>query len=105
MADALRVDPEVLVASGALMDEHSQNVFVTHSSADQVIESSLGGWVGRSQAALAARASEWSMVTTVLSTRLYAHAEGLRVSGMTFAAMDEHADGDLSAVYRPDDRS
>lgn len=105
MADALRVDPEVLVASGALMDEHSQNVFVTHSSADQVIESSLGGWAGRSQAALAAKASEWSMVTADLSTRLYAHAEGLRVSGMTFAAMDERAGGELAAVYRPDHRS
>ena len=87
------------------MDEHSQTVFVTHSSADQVIESSLGGWVGRSQAALAAKASEWSMVTTLLFTRLYAHAEGLRVSGMTFAAMDGRAGGELAAVYRPDERS
>jgi hypothetical protein len=68
VSEVLRVSPELLVSSGGVMDEHSQNVFRTHSAADQVIESSLFSWVGRSQAALAAKAATWATVTTSLST-------------------------------------
>lgn len=101
MAEPLRADPELLVSSGGVLDEHSQNVFVTHSQADQTIESSLFSWVGQSQSALAAKAAAWTTVTTTLTTRLYEHAEGLRVSGMTFAAMDRNDAETLADVYRP----
>ncbi|AQT78006.1 hypothetical protein B1R94_00280 [Mycolicibacterium litorale] len=101
MAESLNVDPELLVSSGSVLDEHSQNVFVAHSSADQTIESSLYSWVGQSQAALAAKAANWSTVTTTLTARLYEHAEGLRTSGLTFAAMDQRDAENLAAVHRP----
>ena len=78
MAEAMNVDPELLVASGAVLDEHSQSVFATHSAADQTIESSLFSWVGQSQTASAAKAAAWTTVTTRLTARLYEHAEGLR---------------------------
>jgi len=101
MAEPLKVDPESLVTSGGMLDQHSQNVFVTHSQADQRIDSSLFSWVGQSQSALAAKAAAWATVTTTLTTRLYEHAEGLRVSGMTFAAMDQRDAEELAEVYRP----
>ena len=101
MAEPLKVNPEALVTSGGVLDQHSQNVFATHTQADQAIESSLFSWVGQSQSALAAKAASWSTVTTTLTTRLYEHAEGLRVSGMTFAAMDQRDAEELADVYRP----
>ncbi|MCV7177573.1 WXG100 family type VII secretion target [Mycolicibacterium sphagni] len=100
MAESLKVDPESLVSSGGVLDQHSQNVFATHSQADQTIESSLFSWVGQSQSALAAKAAAWTTVTTTLTTRLYEHAEGLRVSGMTFAAMDQRDAETLADVDR-----
>jgi WXG100 family type VII secretion target len=101
MAEPLKVDPESLVTSGGVLDQHSQNVFATHTQADQTIESSLFSWVGQSQSALAAKAAAWTTVTTNLTTRLYEHGEGLRVSGMTFAAMDHRDAEELADVYRP----
>ena len=100
VADAMNVDPEFLVASGGVMDEHSQSVFATHSAADQTIESSLFSWVGQSQTAAAAKAAAWTTVTTRLTAGLYEHAEGLRTSGLTFAAMDERDAETLSNVYQ-----
>jgi WXG100 family type VII secretion target len=97
----LRVNPEHLITSGAQVDEHSQNVFVTHSAADQAIESSLFSWAGQSQMAMTAKAGEWTAVTTALTTRLYAHAEALRTSGLSFADMDQQNSQDLEAVYKP----
>lgn len=101
MADALNVDPELLVAAGAMLDEHSQNVFAAHSAADQTVESSLFSWVGQAQSALAAKAAAWTTVTTTLTARLYEHAEGLKTSGLTFAAMDQHDAQTLSRVHQP----
>lgn len=102
MAEPLKVDPESLVTSGGVLDQHSQNVFATHSQADQTIDSSLFSWVGgQSQSALAAKAAAWTTVTTTLTTRLYEHAEGMRVSGMTFAAMDQRDAEELADVHRP----
>jgi hypothetical protein len=89
VADAMNVDPELLVTSGGVLDEHSQSVFAAHSAADQTIESSLFSGAGQSQAALAAKAAAWTTATTTLTARLYEHAEGLRTSGLTFAAMDQ----------------
>ena len=100
VADAMNVDPEFLVASGGVMDEHSQSVFATHSAADQTIESSLFSWVGQAQSALATKTAAWTTVTTTLTARLYEHAEGLRTSGLTFAAMDERDAETLSNVYQ-----
>ena len=100
VADAMNVDPEFLVASGGVVDEHSQSVFATHSAADQTIESSLFSWVGQSQTASAAKAAAWTTVTTRLTACLYEHAEGLRTSGLTFAAMDERDAETLSNVYQ-----
>ena len=100
MAEAINVDPELLVASGAVLDEHSQSVFAAHSAADQTIESSLFSWVGQAQSALATKTAAWTTVTTTLTARLYEHAESLRTSGLTFAAMDEHDAETLSNVYQ-----
>ena len=96
MAASMDVDPASLVSSGQLMDQHSRNVFTTHSAADQAIESSLFSWVGASRAALVAKAAAWAEATTTLSARLYDHAEGLRVSGVSFAEMDRRDAARLS---------
>ena len=100
MAEAMNVDPELLVASGGVLDEHSQRVFAAHSAADQTTESALFSWVGQSQSALAAKAADWATVTTTLTARLYGHAEGLRTSGLRFAAMDQRDAETLSSVYQ-----
>jgi WXG100 family type VII secretion target len=101
MTEPMSVNPEHLITSGAQADEHSQNVFITHTSADQAIESSLFSWAGQSQAAMTAKAEDWTTVTTALSTRLYAHAEALRTSGLSFAHMDQQNAENLDAVYKP----
>jgi WXG100 family type VII secretion target len=98
MPEPLKVQPEDLLASGAQVDEHSQNVFVTHSAADQKIESSLGRWAGRSQAAMAEKATAWATVTTELTTRLYTHGEALRVNALSFTQMDKQNAQDLAAL-------
>ncbi|MCV7229965.1 WXG100 family type VII secretion target [Mycolicibacterium komossense] len=100
MTDPLRSVPEHLIASGAIADDHSQNVFVTHSAADSAIESSLFSWAGQSQTAMTAKAGEWATLTTTLTTRLYSHAEALRTSGLSFADMDNQNAEDLDAVYK-----
>lgn len=101
MSEAMRVDPELLVMSGAEVDNHSQTVYATHTAADATIDSSLFTWAGQSQHAMAAKAAQWVQATDALSTRLYAHAEALRVSGMNFAEMDhQHADT-LASVHQP----
>ncbi|WP_328358634.1 WXG100 family type VII secretion target [Mycobacterium sp. NBC_00419] len=101
MSESLHVDPEALVASGAQVDQHSQNVFATHSAADERVGSSLFSWTGQSQAAMTAVAAKWATVTDALAVRLYEHGEALRVGGMTFAQMDSHDRDTLMSVYRP----
>lgn len=92
MPNSLNVDPELLAAAAALADAESHTVFARHSAADDAVDSAMPGWVGSSQAALAALAGRWSETTTELTIRLYRHSEALRVSGLTFAEMDaEHA--------------
>ena len=101
VTEPLSVNPEHLITSGAVVDEHSQNVFITHAAADQTIESSLSSWAGQSRAAMTATAAGLMAVTTALTTRLYGHAEGLRTSGLSFAHMDQQNGETLDAVYKP----
>ncbi|MEZ0357650.1 WXG100 family type VII secretion target [Mycobacterium sp. SA01] len=103
MGDRLNVSPEHLLSWAATVDQHSQNVFATHAQADQTFESSLFSWAGQSQAAMSAKAAEWATVTTVLSTRLYAHGEGLRVSGLSFADMDARDAAKLASLRESDE--
>jgi WXG100 family type VII secretion target len=98
MSEPLKVKPEDLVTSGAQVDEHSQNVFVTHSAADQAIEASLARWAGSSQAAMADKAGAWATVTMELTTRLYTHGEALRVNALSFSEMDKQNAEDLAAL-------
>lgn len=102
MAESLNVDPDTLVASGAEVDQHSQNIFATHSSADERVESSLFSWAAQSQAAMTAKAEKWAAMTNSFAVRLYEHGEGLRAAGMTFADMDSNDSATLDSLYRPD---
>ena len=102
MSESLKVDPEALVVSGAQVDQHSQRVYATHSSADERVDSSLFSWKGQSQAAMTAMAAKWAAATNALAVRLYEHGEGLRAAGVTFAEMDSRDRDTLASVYRPD---
>ncbi len=102
MSDPLNVDPAALVTSGAEVDWHSQSLFAAHSGADDVIESAVFGWVGQSQAALTAKAAQWTTATRAFAARLYGHGEGLRLSGFSFAEQDSSAARSVTEVYRPD---
>lgn len=101
VTESLRVDPETLVASGAEVDQHSQNIFATHSCADERVDASLFSWAGQSQAAMTAMAAKWASLTQALSVRLYDHGESLRTAGVTFADMDSRDRATLDSVYRP----
>ncbi|MBI3690087.1 MAG: WXG100 family type VII secretion target [Mycolicibacterium aromaticivorans] len=102
MGDQLNVSPEHLLAYATTVDQHSQTIFATHTQADQAVESSLFSWAGQSQAAMSAKAAEWAMVTTALTTRLYEHGEGLRVSGLSFADLDARDAETLASLHGPD---
>ena len=101
MSEPLAVDPEALVTSGAQVDQHSQNIFATHSAADERVDSSLFSWTGQSQAAMTAKAAKWAAMTNTFAVRLYEHGEGLRAAGVTFADMDSRDRDTLASVYRP----
>ena len=101
MAESMNVDPELLAASGHVLDGHSATVHAVYTDADRTIESALFSWAGASRAALAAKAADWTGVTTTLTARLYGHAEGLRVSGLNFAAADRRDAGTLTDLARP----
>jgi WXG100 family type VII secretion target len=98
MPEPLKVQPEDLASSGSQVDQHSQNVFATHSAADFKVDSALSQWAGRSQAAMAEKAAAWTTVTTELTTRLYTHGEALRVNALSFAEMDKQNAQDLAAL-------
>jgi WXG100 family type VII secretion target len=100
ISDRLNVSPQHLLAPASTVDEHSQNIFATHTSADERVDSSLFSWAGQSQTAMAAKAAEWATVTTAFSTRLYEHGEGLRVSGLSFADMDARGEK-LASLSEP----
>ena len=102
MPESLNVDPEILVTSGAEVDQHSQNIFATHTAADERVDASLFSWTGQSQAAMTAMAAKWATMTDSLAVRLYDHGEGLRAAGMTFADMDVRGKATVDSVYRPD---
>ena len=84
----LSVDPELLIASGALADEHSETVFSVFTASDSAVEFAQFSWVGRSHAALTATAADWTAATTGLTARIHAAGESLRVCGLAFAEQD-----------------
>lgn len=101
MPAPLNVDPELLALSAARADAESQRLFAGHSAADAAVESALFGWVGGSHAALGATAARWAEATARLSITVYGHGEALRVSGLTFAGMDDEHAGLLSGPPAP----
>jgi uncharacterized protein YukE len=88
LTEPLNVDPELLIASGTLADEHSETVFGVFTASDAAVEFAQFSWVGRSHAALTATAADWTAATTGLTARIYAAGEALRVSGLAFAEQD-----------------
>lgn len=88
MSEPISITPELLIAAGVEVDAHSRDLVTIGHRADAMVDSALPGWVGRSAAALAARASTWAAATLALATRVYDHGEALRHSGVNFAEME-----------------
>ena len=101
MSEPMNITPELLIVAGAEVDGHSQDLFASHHRADVMVDSALPGWVGRSAAALAVRASTWAAATTTLSAFVYNHGEALRLSGLNFAEMERRDMQTIAQLHHP----
>ncbi|MFZ4372854.1 MAG: hypothetical protein ACOYO2_06440 [Mycobacterium sp.] len=88
VSQPMNIAPELLIVAGVEVTAHSQDLVTIGHRADAMVDSALPGWVGRSAAALAARAATWADATLALSARVYVHGEALRRSGLNFAEME-----------------
>lgn len=98
----VNVDPGLLAAAAAHADTESRAVLAAHGAVDAALEAARFGWVGSSEAALTDTAERWSAATAELGRRLYRHAEALRVSALSFAAMEDEHGRALAALRPPD---
>lgn len=102
MPEPLNVAAELLLVSGALADDQAQHLLANHARADSAIDSAMSGWVGRSASALSASADTWSTAARELATRVWEHAEALRITGMTFAETEHRGAQATAQAHRTD---
>jgi len=101
VSEPMNIAPELLIVAGAAAEAQSQELFASHNRADAAVDSALPGWVGRSAAALAVRASTWAAATLALSAHVYDHGEALRKCGLYFTEMECHGTQSLAQVHQP----
>lgn len=98
MPAAMSVSPECLAAWGARADALSGVLRADHHRTAAATTAELPHWGGRSGAALAAAAAQWTAAGDVVAARIAAHAEALRRSARVFAEMDRRHAAVLTAV-------
>ena len=87
----LRVNIEDLVVSAAAVSGHGEDLAVAHAVADGRIDAAAPGWQGRSAAALAATAAQWSQDSRTLLARLSDHAQSLHTTAAEFYAHEQRS--------------
>lgn len=102
MSGLLKVDPELVAQAAGRADDELRVLVDAHGAAMAAIDSALRGWIGESAAALSAATVRWAAATGEVGTLIAAHAEALRISGLTISEMAVRHTASLASVHRAD---
>lgn len=102
MSRQVNVDPELVAQAAGRADAELRVLLDAHGAASAAIDSALRGWVGESAAALSAATGRWAAATSEVGALIAAHAEALRISGLTLSEMAVRHTARLAAVHRPE---
>jgi uncharacterized protein YukE len=85
----VRVDPEDLLISGAVVAGHAMDLQETHALADSRIDAALPYLPGLAASALAVKSAEWRATTVALTESLTDHAVAFRTSAVGYLETDD----------------
>jgi len=94
----VRVVPEDLCVSAAIVDAHADAVRVRHATTDGRIESAQRGVPADSVTALSATVAKWQAEETALFARMVDHSSSLRAGATAYASSDADNAATLDAA-------
>lgn len=86
---AVRVVPEDLFISGAVVEGNAVDLQESHALAESRIEAALPYLPGLAASALAAKSAEWRAATAALTEGLIDHADAFRTSAAGYMDTDD----------------
>ena len=106
MPESVRVIPEDLRLSAAMVDVHADNVQLRHATSDGRIESAQRGLPAGSAAVLSSAVAKWQGDTAMLFGRMVDHSTGLRAGASGYQQADRDGASEIeaaAAAIRPED--
>lgn len=88
MPEPSHADLELMLGCAAELTAHAGDITTAYTAAFTAAESALGGWTGRSRAALIESAGRWATAAADLSARLEGHADALRTGAHRLLTAD-----------------
>ena len=98
MAEHVKVDPTLLHAGGAHVDNHAAELISAHTEAHGRMAAAASGFIGASTAALSALTAHWESESAGHYTDLLDHAESLRTAADRYETTDTAAAQKLDAA-------
>ena len=96
----LRVSPEDLQVSAAIVDVHADAVRTRHAAADGQIEGAQRGLPVGAAVALGAAVTKWQAVSAALVGRLLDDSAGLRAGAAAYVTTDQDHAAAVASVTR-----
>lgn len=100
MPEPSHTDLELLLTCAADLDAHAGEILAAQTAAAAAAESALGGWAGRSRAAMHQAAAGWAASAAELSARLEGYADALRTGAHRYTATDTTGAQAIAEVRR-----
>lgn len=106
MPDHVRVVPEDMRVSAAMVDVHADTVRASHAAADGRIEAAQRGLPVASSVALTTAVTKWQADSSVLFGRMVDHSAGLHAGAADYERTDDDGARGIEvagAAISPDD--